>query len=44
MAFRMHYKITKTKIFHWSVGIDDTGVESTWYQIENKIIGIAHPY
>ena len=46
IAFRMQYKITQPKIFHRSIGIDidDTGLESTWYRIEKKIIEIAHPY
>lgn len=47
MAFKMHYKITQIKIFNRSIGIgidiDDTGLESTWYRIEKKMIGIAHP-
>ena len=40
----MHYKITQIKVFHGSIVIDDTGLKSTWYQIEKKMIGITHPY
>lgn len=43
MAIKKQYKITHIQIFHWPIGINDTCLESTWYQIGKKIIGIAHP-
>lgn len=45
MAIKKQYKIIHIKIFNWriGIGINDTCLESTWYQIGKKIIGIAHP-
>ncbi len=44
MSIKNQYKLTHIKIFYWSISIDiyDTCLESTWYQIGMKIIGIIH--